>query len=362
MLPMQLTSLVTRNFRNLAALDLEIPPEGVVILGENGHGKTNVLEALYYLVLFRSVRGAKDRDLVRFGTDGFFVSGTTDHHVTAGYEVQGRRKKVTVDGVESRKLADAVGRISAVMFSPADRDLVSGGPSVRRRFMDILLSLSSPGYLRALGQLRNALKQRNTALRRGNGVEASAFDAPLAEASGLVASARRRWGECWHERFTELNHQLGEPLNATMEYRAYHHREHDQAEVFCRELAVALDRDLQRGMTTVGPHRDDLNLTLANHELRRFGSAGQQRTAAVALRIVEAASLAEATRTAPIALYDDVFAELDAQRQANLLSLIQGVLPGQAILTAPRVSEIPEALLDRPRWAISKGQLATTTA
>ncbi len=113
---LHLTELAVRNFRNLAALDVELPPEGVVILGENGHGKTNFLEAIYYLVLFRSVRAAKDRELVRFGEAGFFLAGAGGRRVTVGYEVQGRRKKVTVDRGEVSKLSEAVGLVTAVVF------------------------------------------------------------------------------------------------------------------------------------------------------------------------------------------------------------------------------------------------------
>jgi len=115
-------------------------------------------------------------------------------------------------------------------------------------------------------------------------------------------------------------------------------------------------------VTTVGPHRDDLRLTLDQTDVRTFGSAGQQRTAAIALRLVEAATLTEAIGAPPIALYDDVFAELDADRQARLLGLIGEELPGQAIIAAPRESEVPAHLLDRPRWRMQGGQLVPKNA
>ena len=116
---MHLTSLTVRNFRNLASIDVEIPPEGVVIIGDNGQGKTNFLETIYYLVLFRSMRAAKDRELVRFGEAGFFIAGSAETRVTAGFEISGRRKKVTVDGQETKKLADAVG-VDLKKFAPVN--------------------------------------------------------------------------------------------------------------------------------------------------------------------------------------------------------------------------------------------------
>lgn len=355
---MRLTTLVARDFRNLAALDLELPAEGMIILGENGHGKTNLFEAIYYLVLFRSFRGAKDRELVRFGADGFFLAGTTpQHRVTAGYAIAGRQKKVTVDGTQVARLGDAVGTLSAVAFAPADRAIVAGGPAARRRYLDIVLSLSEPGYLSALVAFRGALRQRNAALRRGRTDAAQAFDAALAGAAHRVSAARMAWVERWRERFREFCAALGEPAPMEMAYLPYRGTVYEDAAQLCRALAAALDRDLHRGMTTVGPHRDDLGIHLDGRQLRVYGSAGQQRTAAIALRLVEAASLKHALGSPPVALYDDVFAELDAGRQARLLGLIRDTLPGQALVAAPRESEVPAALLDRPRRRMECGTL-----
>jgi DNA replication and repair protein RecF len=283
-----LSQLTARNFRNLASLDVDLPPEGVVILGENGHGKTNVLEAVYYLVLFRSLRGAKDRELVRFGEAGFFVAGVAGQRITVGYETAGRRKKVTVDRAEVKKLSEGVGLMTAVAFAPADRTIVAAGPAGRRRYLDVLLSLGKPGYLAQLTAMRNALRQRNAALKRGRADEARAFDAPFAHAAAHVGTERRQWTEAWSERYAELCHALGEDDAPRMRYHPHHHRESDSPEELERGLAVTIDRDLRRGMTTTGPHRDDMDLSLNEKELRTYGSAGQQRTAAVALRLLEA--------------------------------------------------------------------------
>ncbi len=356
---MHLSQLTARNFRNLASLDVDLHPEGVVILGENGHGKTNLLEAIYYLVLFRSLRGAKDRELVRFGEAGFFVAGVAGQRITVGYETAGRRKKVTVDRCEVKKLSEGVGLVTAVAFAPADRAIVAGGPAGRRRYLDVLLSLGEPGYLGHLAAMRNALRQRNAALKRGRGDEAQAFDAPFARAAAHVGAERRRWTVAWSERYAELCSSLGEDDSPGLRYHPHHHRESDAPQELERALAVTIDRDLRRGMTTTGPHRDDMDLSLNERELRTYGSAGQQRTAAVALRLLEAETLTAARGSSPVALYDDVFAELDAGRQARLLALIQETLPGQAIVTAPRESEVPPALLKRTRWRMVGGRLET---
>jgi DNA replication and repair protein RecF len=352
----ELTRLTVRQFRNLAALDIDVPPRGVVVIGENAQGKTNLLEAIYYLVLFRSFRGAKDRELVRFGDAGFFVAGSAGIRVTAGYEIEGRRKKVSADGVPVTRLGEAVGRVLAVCVSPADRTLITGGPAERRRYLDVLLALGDRSYLVALSALRAALRQRNAALRRGQLEAAWAFDEPFARAAAAVTAGRLTWVDAHAARFVDVCRALGERASGRMEYHLHRGGAVD-AETVRGALAQARDRDARRGMTTVGPHRDDVRLTLGGHDARVVGSAGQQRTAALALRLLEAETLAAAHGTTPIALFDDAFAELDAGRQACLLSVIAETLPGQAIVTAPRDDEVPAALLDRPRWRMREGRL-----
>jgi DNA replication and repair protein RecF len=359
----EFTGLTVRNFRNLASLDLELPGAGVVIVGDNGQGKTNLLEAIYYLVLFRSLRGAKDGELVRFGEPGFFVGGQATGRsgsqlmVRAGYEVAGRKKRVSLDGAAVSRLGDGVGQVMAVPFSPSDGAIVAGPASGRRRYLDVLLSLSTTGYLGWLGALRAALRQRNAALRRGRSEEAQAFDQPFADAAARVLTARTEWVEGRGERFGALTGALGERGEVRVRYRSRRPPTADSRGQLLDLLAANLSRDTRRGMTTAGPHRDDLELTLDGRELRVFGSAGQQRTAAIALRLVEAETLREAAGRPLVALYDDVFAELDDDRQARLLHLIRETLPGQAIVTAPREAEVPAALLDRPRWHMKGGRV-----
>lgn len=350
------------------------------MIGENGQGKTNFLEAIYYLMLFRSLRGAKDRELVQFGEPAFFVgaelleggaplqdpaavgrggSYRELRRVTAGYEVARARKKVTLDGREVARLADAVGALLAVPFSPADVAVVAGSPGARRRYLDVVLSVAEPGYLNALAEFRAALNQRNAALRRARPEEARAFDGPFAQAASRVVRSRARWVAEQQARFAELVQALGEASPAGMGYEPASGLGDGalDADLWRQELERRLARDARRGLTTAGPHRDELRLTLAGREIRTYGSAGQQRTAAIALRVLEAECLARARGQVPIALFDDVFAELDASRQRRLLALIQSALPGQAIVAAPREEEVPAALFDRPRWQIVGGHI-----
>jgi DNA replication and repair protein RecF len=196
-----LDALTVRDFRNLERADLELPAPGMLLVGENGQGKTNFLEAIYYLQLVRSMRGARDQDLVRFGAAGFHlaarVASDRAREVAIGFERAGKRKRVRLDGAIVERLGEAVGTVPVVMFSPSDVELVAAGPAARRRFLDIMLAVASRGYLRALQRYRAALVRRNAALReaaRQHGGRAGAhvevWDAPLAE-HGAVLWAER---------------------------------------------------------------------------------------------------------------------------------------------------------------------------
>src|SRR5215218_2390383 len=201
-----LRRLVVRDFRNLERVELRPPPEGIALIGENGHGKTNVLEAIYYLQLLRSMRGARDQDLVRFGAAGFHVAaeaGTGEEGgrtVAVGFERASKRKKAALGGAEPPRLSDALGALPSVIFSPGDVQLVAGAPSERRRFLDVALALTSRRYLAALQTYRAALTRRNAALRdalrTGHGDQRIAVWEPaLAEHGATLWIARRRWVE-----------------------------------------------------------------------------------------------------------------------------------------------------------------------
>ena len=365
-----LQSLAIREFRNLAKLDLQFPAPGVVIIGDNGQGKSNLLEAIYYLHLLRSVRGARDVDVVRFGAAGFHLAATSaggaHRELSAGFQRQGRRKRVKLEGVEPQRLSDALGALPCVLFSPADVDLIAGAPSSRRRYLDILLALSSRPYLSALQRYRHALAQRNAALRdagRGLGPKAeqriAVWEQPLAEHGAVLWLERVTWADGVAERFAGMVAAIGEQTPVSLRHASsLEPRSRDMADV-AAALAQGLEQrralDIRRCLTHTGPHRDDLSVMLGERELRAFGSAGQQRTAAIALRLLEAETLRERLGTAPMLLLDDPFAELDVRRSSRILELLGERAMGQTVLTVPRESDIPPALTALSRWRISDG-------
>ncbi len=373
-----LETLTIRDFRNLAHVDLVLPREGAVVVGENGHGKTNLLEATYYLQLLRSARGARDAELVRFGGEGFHVAARGQfpgaREVRVGFAKTGARKRVTQDGAEAKRLTDALGGVPSVLVSPRDAGIVAGAPADRRRFMDIALALSSPTYLAALAAYRGALGRRNAALRSGarHGARsavtaAQAWEPALAQHGAVLRAARRAWVATYADEYTRLVSAIGERPGSAMHYlvrvgggadalRASGEQS-DTAAALMAEFDATRERDLRAGLTHAGPHRDDLALTLARRDLRRFGSAGQQRSSALALRLLELATLRERIGGAPLLLLDDPFAELDERRAACVLALLGEAGIRQVILAVPRASEIPVGFTRLARHVIADGAL-----
>ena len=356
---MRVDSLVARGYRNLDDLEIEVPRGGFALLGRNGQGKTNLLEALYYPVLGRSLRGAADAEVARLGGVGFHVGVTLPEGGTRSLSVTwpgpGRRKRIAADGADAGRLADVIGTWVAVAFLPEDVALAGGGAAGRRHYLDRMLSLADRSYLTALGRYRAALAQRNSALRQGRGDMAEAFDAPLAEAGAVVVKARIAWLQGAGPRFAAELDDLGESGAGALDYRRS--AELEEPAGWRAALAAARGRDRARCMTTVGPHRDDLVLTVGGRELRTFGSTGQQRSAAIALKLLELDTLEAALGRCPALLLDDVFAELDRGRQERLGRRLIEPDRRQVFLTAPRRDELP-AELTLPVWGVEAGKVS----
>lgn len=364
----RIASLSLKDFRNFERLELDVPATGLVAIGENGQGKTNLLEAVHYFSLLRSVRAARDTDVTRFGAPGFFIEAaitTPDAHgVAIGFERQGKKKRVRRDDAVVDKLSDALGMLPVVMFSPGDVELIAGSPAARRRYLDIMLALSSRGYLHALQQYRAALERRNAALRDASrrGARESAvevWEPALAEYGAVLIRTRRSWAMQHARTFAERCARIGERSPVELRYEAAVNANAESVELALAE-AIAAKRSTDRrvGITTAGPHRDDLPILIDGREMRDFGSAGQQRSAAIALRTLEADTLRTSRDIAPVFLLDDPFAELDERRAARVMTLMREIGLGQTLLTVPRDSDIPAGLVDLRRCRVADGRVA----
>ena len=377
---LHLGHLTLHNFRNFEELECEFPGPGVAIIGPNGSGKTNLLEAIYYLEVFRSFRGVPDSQLVRFGEDVFRVEGalSADEQVVAAAYDRGRKiKKVEVGGHDVERVSDGIGKLGVAVFRLEDIEIIRGGPKSRRRFLDVALSIAAPMYLTALQKYRALLGQRNEALRRGvSGPELAAWSEGLVQAGASITAARQRWVLEGRERYASYYETVSDGDEADLVYSASvargaglreHSEEPEDGDVWEERFRTALhesaERERRRAMTVVGPHRDDLRFPLAAEEgprdLRGYGSSGQQRTAALSLRLLEADRLREGLDREPLYLLDDVFAELDEGRSRRLLELFESGRSGQVILTAPKAGDVELRGGDLDRWGIQNGRLLT---
>ena len=345
---MHLTALKLKNFRSYANITLT-PPEGItVIAGENGAGKTNLLEAVHLCCLGRSHRTNTDTDMILNGADTAAVQATVQRrdgrHDTGVRLFQGqKRKKICyVNGKTAQRVGDLMGHATCVIFSPEDLGLVQDGPNVRRRYLDMLLSQLQPAYFFTLQQYMTALRQRNALLKQPESPELNAqldvWDEQLAQAAAPL---------------TRLREQMSGRLSAMAaeHYRAISGRDQEvlsiryvtqlgETDIAAQALRLLRQRrrdDFHRLSTSVGPHRDDLSLTLSGESLQSYASQGQSRTAALSMKLAAFDLLTEEQGEPPLLLLDDVLSELDPLRRKRLIDRIRSA---QALLTCTDVSDL----------------------
>lgn len=366
---MRLIEIGLDRFRNLRSTSIEIPPQGAVLIGANGQGKTNFLEAVHYLAVFRSFRGARQRELIAFGEDHFRVVGRVKYQDGGSRRVavSGDRttRSISIDGVTAPGPADAVGAVSTVLLAPGDLEIVAGPPAERRRFMDALLARAAGRHWRTIHEHGRALRQRNEALRARRGPrELEAWDESLIRTGTPLVLARHDLAGRLDALFGELgariapDHEPGLELRYRPSIPVDSGRADDPVavgEAWREALLRRRELDLRRGWTSVGPHRDDLDLRLGGRPIARYGSLGQQRTAAIALRLAEAGILEAESGRPPVLLLDDVFAEVDADRSRALLPCLGG--HRQRFVTSAR--PLPELDASLARWEVSEGRIGS---
>jgi len=409
-----LSHLSLINFRNFPNLELDLPPGVVVFFGRNAQGKTSLLEAIYLLAIARSFRAENEYELVNWqaGTEegNALVAGAIEKRderlrVHIGYQCvpvsespeaalqgstlraqEGRpfgvRRHIRVSRVK-RTAAELVGLVNAVLFTAEDIELVQGPPSLRRRYLDILLSQVDSPYLRALQRYQRILQQRNRLLRllqerRAKDDELTFWNEELVKEGSWITQQRYEamalLSALCRERHGELTGDGEDPQGAeslTLEYRPNVpcHGQTPSSEEMAREFMAALEasrgREVGMGSTVVGPHRDDFRLLVNAVDMGTYASRGQARTLALTLRLAEAAYLASARSEGPIVLLDDVLSEMDSFRRRRVLDKAleyQQVIITTTDLESIQTSHLPNATYYEvrggqvSRLALSNGQ------
>jgi len=389
---MYLRHLRLTGFRNYRELDLTLGPGRFVFVGRNAQGKTNLLEAIAMLATSRSFRASTEREVVSWDTPDHFARIeaaierrrgpltvellVADPPPLAGHAAAppletpplpaGLRKRIRVHGTPRRAI-DLIGEANVVTFVPGDLDLVAGSPAGRRRFLDITLCQVSAHYCRALGQYHKVVVQRAALLRsiRDSSEDArglSYWDEQLVALATPLMMERRQMVEEVDELARRSHATLsGETAVLRMVYRpsfagALTAGSADELSAALREQVQTLRRrEIAQGVCLLGPHRDDLGFVLAGHDMTVYGSRGQQRTIALALKLAELEFMRARTGDEPILLLDDVLSELDEERRTYLLGLLAH--REQVLLTATNVDGILQALPDARIFTVDAGQI-----
>ena len=340
---MRLRSLQLQDFRNLAEVALTPSSRLTVLLGENGQGKTNLLEAVYLLATLRPLRAARLGELIRFGAERAVAAAQVlgpGGERRLAVEVAPAGRSATLDGKPVERVDSYLDGLAAVCFSPDDLLLVKGGPDGRRRFVDRAAFNRWPAVLGEARDFVRALRARNAALRAGDAAVEESFRAPLVLAGARLLRRRRDVMQELEPRLEAAFAEISGPgaPRAEIAYRPSGGLDLDGDEgALAGRLAAALEarlpRDLERGYTTCGPHMDDVLLAIGGRAARTYGSQGQQRAYVLALRIAEVENLRAILARPPLLLLDDVSSELDPAKNAFLLAYVAS-LPAQAFLTS----------------------------
>ncbi len=351
---MLLKSLEISNFRNYRALSLDIEPRGAIITGDNGTGKTNLLEAVYYLAFGKSFRTPHDLDLIRFSTSFFRVNGLFNNRndqiaISAAADRNNKIFKINNSTVE--RLSELFKYFKTVYFSPSDLDIVIGSPAARRLFLDQAIAQYDPEYLEDLRDFRHILKQRNALLKSNFGKqEKNSWDQQFIESSYRIVNHRLNYLKEFipllldqyqlfiHKKESvDINYQYSFPLkNDQFSTDAF--SEHLRKSEFQEKLA-------QR--TLYGPHLDDLEFTINGYRARSFASQGQARSLVILIRLVQALLISQKSDNLPLLMFDDVLSELDQIRSKAILELLQDRF--QILIATPFISHyrhLPVPVID----------------
>lgn len=356
---MQLAHLRLRDFRNYSRLDVDFAPGFHLLLGDNAQGKTNILEAVYLMSTLRSFRGVGSAQMVRHGQKGYFVGGAAvgqgEHQIKMYWSAAERQLSLNSQPV--RKLSDYLGVLRTVVFCTEDVQLIKGTARARRRFLDLLLSQTTPTYLPLLQRYARAVRARNALLKQRS-VDEIALESFSNEVVKLGSE------------ITRLRHELV-PKFSPMARLAYRRISNDAEELrleyqssvkgdFAVELAKHRTREMAYRATLIGPHRDEVALLLNDKPAAQFGSEGQKRTLAIALKMAQAEYLTGIHGSSPILLIDDVMGELDAKRRSAFVPLLDKAEQsrGQVFMTATEENWPSELGRQIQRWRVRAGNLA----
>lgn len=366
---MFLKKLQVFDFRNYAHANLEISAAVNIFIGDNAQGKTNMLEAIFALALTKSHRSSHDREMIRWEQPFAMVTGEIEKKY-GSYELQlllaKQGKKVKINGLSQKKLSEYIGQLNVVLFAPEDLEIVKGAPSVRRRFLDIEIGQILPAYLHELSQYQRALEQKNNLLRQLQpqqikqhemitiwNEQLAVYAVKIIRKRQYFIAKLQQWAQTIHRGITNGKEHL------TIQYQASAPLEQEADEsVLIQEFMVKLEqmqeKEIRRGSSQIGPHRDDLLFFIDDKPVQTFGSQGQQRTVALSLKLAEIEWMHEEVGEYPLLLLDDVLSELDDSRQTMLIDTFQEKV--QTFITTTSIANLQlDKIKDAAIFDVNKG-------
>ena len=364
---MHIKSIKLVNFRNYENEVYEFDPHLNIFFGENGQGKTNLLEALFYLTVGKSHRRAVDLDIITFNHPYFKIDGTfqtrlqgTIHPEIFYDKQQGKIARINSQRIE--RFSELLQLLAAVSLSPEDIELTKGSPSARRYFLDLSLSQTDVKYLHALQEYRQVINQRNELIRVNRSVsknELSVWDEQLIKWGSLIIGRRFLFLLELQRIVNQLYHQIsGDQVKIYLHYSTITslnmENKNNIEKIYSDALTANYTTDLKRGQTTTGPHRDDIFIQFNDHQLRKFGSQGQHRLVSTILRLSQALYLKEANQDCPLILVDDVFAELDSKHKQLILDMLLQF--EQIFIATPRHDDVEHIKGNYKLFTIQNGK------
>ncbi len=369
---MIIKSLELQDYRNYNSLNITFDKGTNILYGDNAQGKTNILEAIYLAATTKSHKGSKDKDIVNFNKE--------EAHIRTYLEKEGietrvdmhlrksKSKGIAIDGQKIKKAADLLGLCNVVFFSPEDLSIIKEGPVQRRHFVDMELCQLDNFYLYNLNNYNKIVNQRNSLLKdlyfQPELKETlNIWDSQLVSFGSKIIERRRIFAD----QLNEIIYDIHKKLSGGKEEIKIVYEPNVSLEEFEKKLRISQDKDIKAKMTTVGPHRDDFCFYVGDIDIRKFGSQGQQRTAALSLKLSEIELVKRITKDTPILLLDDVLSELDNNRQNYLLNSIGDI---QTIITCTgleefvnnrfeinRVFKVTDGVVTIPDGAIERGDV-----
>lgn len=338
---MKINSINLQNFRNYNILNINFDGETNIIYGDNAQGKTNILEAIYVSATTKSHRGNKDKEMISFDKDESHIKSFVEKKDVI-YRIDMHLKKnkskgIAINGIPIKKASELFGIVNIVVFSPEDLTIIKDGPAARRRFIDMELSQIDKIYLSDLSNYNRILAQRNKLLKdlylKQDAIDTlDIWDMQLVQYGSKLIAGR----DTFIKNLNKIIGEIHSNLSGGKEQLAIKYEPDVYKDDFVKQITENRERDLRTKMTNIGPHKDDISFFINGNDVRKFGSQGQQRTAALSLKLSEIELVKSVIHDSPILLLDDVLSELDSNRQNFLLNSIKDI---QTIITCTGLDE-----------------------